>query len=208
MNFSREELLKLAGPFAFCVVLLAGGAALIWWSKIELARARGVLTAVQTERSQANERRARIAEEEREVQDKLAIYERLRALHILGPEQRLEWADAMKRIRSARELSDLRYRVDRQKQIAALAAKPATVDFYASRMKVELALLHEGDLFPFLQDLRDSGNAYYSVQRCALSRLGVSATAPNLLPRVQAECEIDLITILDRGAKTAAARRR
>ena len=30
-------------------------------------------------------------------------------------------------------------------------------------MKVSIALLHEGDLLTFLRDLRDSGNAYYSV---------------------------------------------
>ena len=31
-------------------------------------------------------------------------------------------------------------------------------------------LLHEGDLLTFLRDLRDSGNAYYSVKRCNIAR--------------------------------------
>jgi hypothetical protein len=69
-------------------------------------------------------------------------------------------------------------------------------------MKVDLALLHEGDLLRFLNDLRESGNAYYAVRRCALSRTGAAPTGIGLAPRLRADCEIDLITILDRAAKS------
>ena len=69
-------------------------------------------------------------------------------------------------------------------------------------MKVDLALLHEGDLLGFLKDLRDSGNAYYSIKRCNMTRTGTAPTGLSIVPRLRAECEIDLITILDRAAKT------
>jgi hypothetical protein len=67
---------------------------------------------------------------------------------------------------------------------------------------VELALLHEGDLLNFLADLRESGNAYYSIKHCSLSRTGAAPATAGLAPRLRAECEIDLITIIDRAAKT------
>jgi len=143
----------------------------------------------------------RIAEEEREVKEKLEIYRRLKDIGILGEEQRLEWADAMARIRTARELPDLRYRVERQQPLKTVPGKPANVEFYASRMQVVLALLHEGDLLHFLGDLRASGNAYYAVRSCSLARTGQPAAISGLSPRLRAECEIDLITILDRAAK-------
>ena len=108
------------------------------------------------------------------------------------------------RIRKERELLDLRYVVERQRLLTSLPAKPARVDFYASTMKVELALLHEEDLLRVLGDLRQSGNAFYSVRKCALSRTGQAATGTTITPRLRAECEIDLITIMDRGAKGAA----
>ena len=85
---------------------------------------------------------------------------------------------------------------------AWLAGKPAGVEFYASAMKVDIALLHEGDLLGFLRELRDSGNAYYSVKRCAINRTGTAPTGASIMPRLRAECEIDLITIVDRAAKT------
>ncbi len=201
MNFTAKELQALALPLLACVVLLGAGAAFIAWTQQEQRAAGGELAAAREQRAQARERLMRIAEEEKEVKEKLEVYLRLRALGILGDERRLEWADSMTRIRTQRELPDLRYRVERQRLISSVAAKPANVDFYASAMKVDLALLHEGDLLNFLADLRESGNAYYSVTRCAISRTGLAPAVAGLAARLRAECEIDLITIMDRAAK-------
>jgi hypothetical protein len=200
-DFTPEELKKLAAPALAAFALLAAGFALIWSTGETLRGARQQLAAAQSERMQNGERLARIAEEEREVKEKIAVYQQLKQLGILGEEKRLEWADAMTRIRGQRELLDMRYRVERQKLLVSLPGKPANVDFYASTMKVELALLHEDDLLRFLADLRNSGNAYYAVKKCALSRTGSAATGSGLVPRLRAECDIDLITVLDRAAK-------
>jgi len=201
MSFSAQELRQLALPLVACLALLAAGSALITWTEGKRAAAVSALTSARAERSQAKERLMRIAEEEREVKEKLEVYRRLKDIGILGEEQRLEWADAMTRIRTARELPDLRYRVERQQSLKTVPGKPANVEFYASTMHVALALLHEGDLLNFLGDLRASGNAYYAVRSCSLGRTGQPATISGLSPRLRAECEIDLITILDRAAK-------
>lgn len=201
MNLSAEELRKLVAPLALLVALLAAGAGLIYWVLEEQRVAQRELASAREERNQARDRLTRIAEEEKEVSDKLEVYRRLKSLHILGDEQRLEWADAMARIRTSRELLDLRYSVGRQQTIASIPGKPANVDFYSSTMKVDIALLHEGDLLGFLHDLRQSGNAFYSVRRCAITRTGIAATGASIVPRLRAECDIDLITIIDRAAK-------
>ena len=202
MNFTAREIRQLALPLLACVALLGAGAALVAWTQGGQRAAVHELMAVRAERAQARERLMRIAEEEKEVKEKLEVYLRLKALGIIGDEQRLEWADAMTRIRTQRELPDLRYRVERQRLLSSVASKPASVDFFASLMKVDVALLHEGDLLHFLNDLRESGNAYYSVKRCSLLRTGSAPTGASLAPRLRAECGIDLITIVDRGAKT------
>ena len=202
MSFSPEELKKLALPIVLLVALASLGVALIRAAGVSLAAAHVQLAAAQAERQQNSQRLARIAEEEREVKEKIEVYQNLKRLNILGEERRLEWADALARIRTQRELLDLRYRVDRQKLLVSLAGKPGSVDFFASTMKVELALLHEEDLLRFLADLRNSGNAYYAVKRCAISRTGSTATGTTIVPRLRAECEIDLVTIIDRAAKS------
>lgn len=202
MSFTARELRLLALPLAACIALLAAGSVLITWTQGKRQAATVERSEARIARARAKERLMRIAEEEKEVKEKLEVYQRLKDLGILGEEQRLEWADAMARIRTERELPDLRYRVERQRTIASVPGKPANVDFFASTMRVDLALLHTGDLLNFLSDLRAAGKAYYSVQRCTLTRTGQPAGATVLAPRLRAECEIDLITILDRAAKT------
>ena len=201
MNVTAQELKKFALPLMLLVALFGAGAGLIVWTQREEKLADVQLAAARAERAQASERLTRIAEEEKEVNDKLAVYRRLQNLHILGEEQRLEWADAMTRIRTTSELLDVRYLVDRQRLLVAFPGKPAGVEFFASTMKVDIALLHEGDLLTFLRELRNSGNAYYSVKRCAVNRTGIAPTGASIVPRLRAECEIDLITIMDRAAK-------
>jgi len=201
MNLTAEEVRKLALPVLAFVLLLAAGGALIWYAQNVLRMENQQIVAARSERVQARERLSRIAEEEREVREKVEVYRRLKDLNIIGEERRLEWVDAMARIRANRELLDLRYQVERQRLLASVPGKPANVDFYSSTMKVELALLHEGDLLGFLSDLRSSGNAYYSAQRCSVARTGQAATGTSLVPRLRGNCAIDLITILDRAAK-------
>jgi hypothetical protein len=201
MRLTRDELKQIATPVALALALTLAGAALVWSAGEALRSAQRNFAAAQAERRQNTERLARIAEEEREVKEKIDLYQRLKQLHILGEERRLEWADAIARIRKERELLDLRYTVERQRLLGSVAAKPGNIDFYASAMKVDLALLHEEDLLRFLADLRESGNAYYAVRKCALVRTGQAISGASMTPRLRADCEIDLITIRDPAQK-------
>jgi hypothetical protein len=202
VRLTRAEARQLALPVLIALALLAGSAVLIRTADQSVKAAQRSLAATQAERKQNVDRLARIAEEEREVKEKLDIYARLKQLNVIGEERRLEWADTITRIRAQRELLDVRYRVEKQRLLTSAAGKPANVDFFASAMKVDLALLHEEDLLRFLGDLRASGNAYYSVKRCVLSRTGQAVSgAAVMTPRLQAQCEIDLVTVMDRAAK-------
>lgn len=202
MTLSRDEAKQLALPAAIAIALVAAGAALIWYSDRTQIAARNALAAATTERTQNREKLARIAEEEREVREKMEVYRQLKDLRIVGPERRLEWADTVNRARVEREITDLRYTVEPRKLLATVGPKEAAVDFHASTMKLNASLLHEGDLLRLLGDLRNAGNAYYAIRSCSLRRTPEPAAAATLAPRVAGECVIDLITIVDRGAKT------
>jgi hypothetical protein len=201
MKFTPGDLRQLGLPLALAAALLAAGGGLIWGADQALKSAQRVAAAALAERQRNTERLARIAEEEREVKEKISVYQRLKALNIIGEERRLELADALTRIRTQRELLDLRYRVERQRLLLSAPGKPGNVDFFASAMRVELALLHEEDLLRFLSDLRNSGNAFYSVRSCALTRSAASGSTAAIASRLRADCSIDLITIVDRAAK-------
>lgn len=204
MNFTAVDFKKLILPAVMALVLACAGAALIWFVNQKIVSANARLVLAKNERTQAREKLARISEEEREVKERIEVYRRLRSLNIIGKERRLDWVDAIQRIRVGREMLDVRYRIEPQKLMTSLPGKPGTVNFNTSAMRVDFSLLHEGDLLAFLDDLRDAGNAYVSVRKCTVLRSGSAAPpgAATLAPRLTADCQIDLITILDAGAKT------
>jgi hypothetical protein len=183
-------------------VLLATGLAVIWIARQALAQEHRKLAAAQADRRHVAQRLLRIAHEEREVRDHVELYQRLKDLRILGEERRLEWVEALTRIRAEHGLLDLRYQVERQKVLKTLPGSPAGLDLRASSMTVELALLHEGDLLRFLGDLRASGNAYYSVRHCTITRVGPAPSIASIAPRLRGNCQIDLITLSEGKAGT------
>ena len=194
-----KSIRAISGPlavpaFAF-VMLLAAGFALLWTARQALAHEQRRLAAAQADRRHVAERLTRIAHEEREVRDQAELYQRLKDLRILGSERRLEWVEALTRIRAERELLDLRYQVERQKVLKTLPGSPAGLELRSSSMNVELALLHEGDLLRFVEDLRTSGNAYYSVRQCTITRAGPAPSTGAIAPRLRGVCQIDLITL-------------
>ena len=68
--------------------------------------------------------------------------------------------------------------------------------FMASRLKLELLLLHEEDLLNFLADLRAAGGSFASARSCSVSRTGgVFTTGGPMRPRLRASCVVDMITL-------------
>jgi hypothetical protein len=187
---------ELAPHAATLLTLLAVGAGLVALAQQTLVREKRALGITQTELRQQTQQLSRVAQEEREARDHIELYQRLKDLRILGEERRLEWVEALTRIRAARELPELRYQVERQKVLKSLPGKPA-LELRSSTLKVELALLHEGDLLGFLEDLRASGHAYYAVRQCSLARTADAVPAATVAPRLRAACQIDLITLAE-----------
>ncbi|MDH4192477.1 MAG: hypothetical protein OEW21_20000 [Betaproteobacteria bacterium] len=192
---------KFALPALACALLWIAGALLVWSASQALVDARRDLSAARADLRTQRARLASIAEEEREVKEKLTVYRALLATRVIGAERRLDWADTITRVRAERDLLDVRYRIERQTLLRSAAGKPAPVDFFASSMRVQLALLHEEDLLRFLYDLRQSGNAFHAVRNCQLQRAAGGESIRGIVPRLHADCRIDLITIIDRGAK-------
>jgi len=196
------ELRELAGAAFVSLALAAAGVLLAWRAEGALGDARRELAAARTELTQGRARLARIAEDEREVREKLPVYRRLRETGALGAERRLDWLEAIARIRARRGLLGLRYRIEPQTLLRSLAGKPAPVDVYASSLHVQLALLHEEDLLRFLADLRESGGALHLPRQCEIRRASEDEIRRGVAARLSADCRIDLITFLDRAAKS------
>ena len=201
MKISGAIARELRFSVAAFLLLVVAGIALVWAARHGLAQEHRKLGAAQAERRQTAERLTRLAHEEREARDHVELYQTLKELRIVGPERRLDWVETLARIRTERDLADVRYQVERQKLLKTLTGNPALA-LLSSSMSVELALLHEGDLLRFLADLRASGNAYYSVRQCAITRLAELLPAQSSAPRLRGACQIDLITLAESNGGT------
>ena len=204
MNIQRDDFKRLRLPLAAAIVLLALGAACLTASGYFLDEEKAAQAATRLSRVAAQERVSRVSEEEREIRENLVYYEQMRQRGVVGEQSRLDWIESIARIKNERKLFEIRYSFEAQKPLdyPGLVATGAT-EFVVSRLKLDMLLLHEGDLLNFLAGLQTNIKAHVSVRKCTVSRIdrGTAPTATSLQPRLRAECLIDLVSV--RGTKPA-----
>ncbi|TMG75660.1 MAG: hypothetical protein E6H75_09815 [Betaproteobacteria bacterium] len=198
MKIARDDLKRLRTPLALAVVLFALGAASLVVSEHYRDEAKKARDITRMSRVAAQERVSKVSEEEREMRENLVYYERMRRSGMLGEQNRLDWIDSIAKIKNDRKLFEIKYGIEPQKPLdypGIVAAGAA--DFVVSRMKLEMALLHEEDLLDFLADLQTAGRAYVSVRRCTVTRIerGSVPAATALQPRLRADCQLDLVSV-------------
>jgi hypothetical protein len=201
MNVSRDDLKRLRVPLALALLLSALGVACLATSGYYLDEAKSAREASRLARVGAQERMAKVSEEEREIRENLVHFEQMRRYGMVGDQNRIDWIESIARIKNSRKLFEIRYNIEAQRSLdyPGVVATGAA-DFVVSRMRLNMLLLHEGDLLNFLADLQAAGKGHVSVRRCTVTRIerGVpSATA--LQPRLRAECQVDLVSV--RGIK-------
>jgi hypothetical protein len=132
--------------------------------------------------------------EEAEIKQKSALYSNLRARGIIGEEQRLDWVELIKEIKESRKLLDVQYEFSPQQALEAPAL--SGFSFKSSPMKLQMKLLHEGDLLNFISDLRKHAKAYVRVRSCNVVRIQRAAAPAGDAALLLADCQLDWITIL------------
>ena len=204
MNIARDDLKRLRVPIAVAIVLLALGAVCLIAGGYHLDEARTARDATRLSRVAAQERVLRVAEEEREIRDDLVYYDQMRQRGVVGEQSRLDWIESIARIKDDRKLFEIRYNFEAQKPLDYPGLVPAgAADFVVSRLKLDMLLLHEGDLLNFLADLQAGIRAHVSVRNCTVTRIerGAGPGATTVQPRLRAECQVDLVSV--RGIKPA-----
>lgn len=204
MNVTREDFKRLRMPLAVAITLLVLGAASLIASGYYLDEARTTQDATRLTRVAAQERVLRVAEEEREIRDDLVYYEQMRQRGVVGEQSRLDWIESISRIKNDRKLFEIRYNFDAQRPLDYPGMVPTSAaDFVVSRLRLDMLLLHEGDLLNFLADLQAGIKAHVSVRSCNVTRIerGAAPSATALQPRLRADCQVDLVSV--RGLRPA-----
>jgi hypothetical protein len=196
LKIARQDYRRLGWPAAIAAALLLAGAALVMLAEQSLANARASRDSARAARQQAQTRVEQVAEEEREIRQNLIRYQQMADRGMVGQENRLDLIEAIARIKTERRLFEIKYSIEPQKPLDYPGVVSAgRLDLAASRIKLDMLLLHEEDLLSFLADLERAGKAHVSVRDCSVLRIDAAATAQATRPRLRAECLIDLIVL-------------
>ncbi|MCE3606191.1 hypothetical protein LXA47_21655 [Massilia sp. P8910] len=189
----RDELGMIAPSARLCAAVLGAAVLLVgaatWYGTRQAA---ALAQAAQVRGAAAG----RFQNVESEKQD-IAIYQprfmELQAGGLIGDENRLAWIEAVKSIQGTRKLVSASYDIDAQQPLA-FSVPMALGDYQlrGSRMRVELGLVHELDLFHFIDDLRGAGR--FTVQDCKVKRTDAPVEALGVA-RLTANCTLIWLTL-------------
>jgi len=191
MNLTRRDLDKLLWSLLGALALLLLATAPPWWS-------HGYLQAAQRERDVAAASKQRIGQhlgqaraEEQELKERARLFQRLRQSGIAGPERRLEWIELLRDLQYRLRIPGLNYEFGARQPLYPGGGDTV---YFASPMRMQLRLVHEGDLLRILANLQSEAKALVLIRQCTLAPLGESGPA-NDLAQLSAECDLRWVTI-------------
>lgn len=198
--FSRDGGRQLRGAWILLAVSIACAVALGLGGKFYLEHEKRARKSESQRLEQARSRLETARRERDNLRESADIFRTLVDRGLLQGERRLDMVELINGLRVRYQLFALDYDVAAQRPLALPNGRafPA-VDVLASRVKLRMRALHEGDVLGFVQELAASRQGFFPLDRCAMRR--VEAPSPEALaPRVEAECSFEWITLKEKNA--------
>lgn len=195
MKLNPQDLRKLRYPlisFAIALILmtLAVGYA-------ELRR-NTMKQAVQKQQNQLNQARQRYQSsglEKETIIKYLPVYKQLISQGFVGEERRIEWVDNLRTIQQQHKLFGINYSIKTQEAYKpSFAINAGSFSLYRSIMKLELFMLHEGDLLTMIEAMNAEQTTPFILRECEITRLPTN-NFERLTPNLVAKCELDWLTL-------------
>lgn len=194
-SFVRDDFPLIRKALIVLIASLLLSAALVSAGRTILLKQQGEMTLAQMQRNDANSKHRQAENDKQEIQAYQSKFVTLRERGFVGEEKRLDWIEHIQHIRESRKLLPINYEISAQ-QVFHVDPEVSTGDLElrGSKMKLQMDLLHEGDLLNFLNDLKRKG--FYTVQECKVKRAGAESESAHL--PLAAECFIYWLTLGER----------
>lgn len=174
---------------ALIMILLGGG--LLWASRQSLAQARNSAAAARSEAQKQHDRYLAVSRDEAIIRQTITRFNALTEQGLIGPENRLDWANALRNAARKHHIEHLEFSIEPQRSLGKLDTA-GQFHLHASQMKLSLNLLHEGEILRLLEDLSNQHDAMLFPQHCLLRK--AAGQKPGETHAVRAECKLDWIT--------------
>lgn len=195
MNLSKQDWGKLRFPAISLGLALIVATLLVGYAEQRKTHNLQVMELQQRQLDQARQRYQASGQEKEIIIKYLPLYRQLIQDGFIGEERRLEWVDGLRTIHQQNKLFGINYTIDTQEEYKpAFALNVGPFSLRRSVMKLELSMLHEGDLLTLINGLNAQQNTPFIVRDCEITRTGAINTN-NLSPNLRANCELDWLTI-------------
>ncbi len=196
LPFFRNALIAFACSLVLSIVLVS-------ITETALTHRSDEKNQLEAQRDSLRAQSSQLEAEKQGIREFQPLFEQLRAHHLIGDEKRLEWVEAIQNIQSHRKLPPLTYEIaEQQPFVVDPSVSLGDFELRGSKMQLHMQLLHEMDLFNFLEDLNRV--AQYAVQSCEVGISDSPQPGP-LSPRYEAECTLLWITLGERVNTAAVA---
>ncbi|MDP1596351.1 MAG: hypothetical protein Q8S46_00470 [Methylotenera sp.] len=127
----------------------------------------------------------------------LPQYQALINQGFVGEERRIEWVDDLRAQHKNHQLFGIKYNISQQeKYTPAFAPNLGGFVLHRSIMKLELDMLHEGDLLQLTESLNANNAASFMLRDCEIVRLNTNGLpSDQLIANLHAQCELDWLTL-------------
>lgn len=195
MKLSPQDLRKLRYPligFAIALILMTLTVGYATQRKNMMQQA---VQKQQNQLSQARQRYQSSGLEKETIIQYLPLYQQLISRGFVGEERRIEWVDHLRTIQQQHKLFGINYSISTQEAYKpGFALNVGSFSAYRSTMKLELFMLHEGDLLTMIEAMDAEQTAPFILRECEITRLAAN-NIDKLTPNLVAKCELDWLTI-------------
>ena len=138
----------------------------------------------------------------------LPVYNKLLASGFVGEEHRIEWIETLRQIHAQYKLFSIDYSIGLQENYKpSFLPNLGNFTLHRSIMSLKLDMLHEGDLLALLGGLHEQTTPYI-VRDCEIKRpISAVVNTKTIAANMQANCEIDWLTLRDPQLADAAPAR-
>lgn len=157
--------------------------------------------AMQTQQNLLNQARQKYQSSGTErdmIVEYLPQYNELLSSGFIGEERRIEWIETLRQIHSQHKLFSIDYKINLQEDYKpTFLGNLGNFTLHRSVMRLDMDLLHEGDMLTLLEGLRAQSTPFI-VRDCELSRTqNAKINMSDLSANLKASCEIDWLTLRD-----------
>lgn len=198
--FSKEGLRTLKVSWALLALAVLVSTSFVVGSLWFLDREKKENTSSGVRLKEAKARVEAARRERENLQESSAVFRTLVARGLLQAEKRLDLVEMLNALRTRHGVFAMDYEVSPQRAMVLPGSRSFdAIDVLASRVRLKVRALHEGDLVDFIEGLTNGRQGLYPVDRCVLRRLDTAQ--PNAIqPRVEADCMMEWITLREKRA--------